>query len=127
MSHGMVWQAFHEGVFQWAAIERLEQGGSVGEAARALEVNPNVLQRWRREFRQGPGNAFPGLGQRRWAEGRVAELERKIGQQAWEIDFLKGSWQRIEEPRLLQAARESRSACPARPRRGDFLYELSEA
>jgi len=35
-----------------------------------------------------PGNAFPGQGQRRWSEGRVAELERKIGQQAVEIDFL---------------------------------------
>jgi hypothetical protein len=33
-----------------------------GEAARALEVNPNVLHRWRREFRQGPGNVFPGNG-----------------------------------------------------------------
>ena len=43
-------------------------------------VNTNVLQRWRREFRQTPGNAFPGNGQRRWSEGRVAELERKIGQ-----------------------------------------------
>jgi len=89
--------------FKLAAIERLEQGVSMGEVARALEVNPNVLQRWRREFRQGPGNAFPGLGQRRWAEGRVAELERKIGQQALEIDFLKGCLQRIEEQRMLQA------------------------
>ena len=49
--------------FKMAAIERLEQGVSMGEVARALEVNPNVLQRWRREFRQGPGNAFPGRGQ----------------------------------------------------------------
>jgi hypothetical protein len=57
----------------------------------------------RREFRQGPGNAFPGLGQRRWEEGRVAQLERKIGQQALEIDFLKGCLQRIEEQRQLQA------------------------
>jgi len=89
--------------FKLAAIERLEQGVSMGEVARALEVNPNVLQRWRREFRQGPGNAFPGLGQRRWAEGRVAELERKIGQQALEIDFLKGCLQRIEGQRMLQA------------------------
>ena len=56
--------------FKMAANERLEQGVSVGEVARALEVNPNVLQRWRREFRQGPGNAFPGLGRRRWA-GRM--------------------------------------------------------
>ena len=108
--------------FKMAAIERLEQGVSLGEVARALEVNPNVLQRWRREFRQGPGNAFPGLGQRRWAEGRVAELERKIGQQAWEIDFLKGSWQRIEEPRMLQARngkRRSARKSPRTERRGE--------
>jgi hypothetical protein len=61
-----------------------------------LEVNPNVLHRWRREFHQGPCNAFTGNGQRRWSEGHIAELERKIGQQALEIDFLKGCLQRIE-------------------------------
>jgi transposase len=53
--------------------------------------------------RQGPGNVFPGQGKQRWAEGRIAELERKIGQQALEIDFLKGCLQRIEEQRMLQA------------------------
>jgi transposase len=53
-------------------------------------VKPNVLHRWRREFRQGPGNAFPGNGKPRWSEGQIAELERKIGRQALEIDFLKG-------------------------------------
>jgi transposase-like protein len=89
--------------FKLAAVQRLEQGASLGEVARALEVNPNVLHRWRREFREGPGNVFPGNGQRRWSEGRVAELERKIGQQALEIDFLKGCLQRIEEQRMLQA------------------------
>ena len=46
--------------FKLAAFRRLEQGISMGEVARALEVNPNVLHRWRREFRQGPGNAYPG-------------------------------------------------------------------
>jgi len=91
------------GEFKRAAVERLEQGVSLGEVARALEVNPNVLHRWRREFRQGPGNAYPGFGKRRWAEGRVAELERKIGQQAWEIDFLRRCLQRVEEQRKLQA------------------------
>src|ERR1700681_4687458 len=44
--------------FKLAAVRRVEQGVSIGEAARALEVNPNVLHRWRREFRQGPGNVF---------------------------------------------------------------------
>jgi transposase len=90
--------------FKLAAVQRLEQGVSIAEVARALEVNPNVLHRWRREFRQGPGNAFPGHGQRRWSEGRIAELERKIGQQTLEIDFLKGCLQRIEEQRMLQAS-----------------------
>ncbi len=75
----------------------------MGEVARALEVNPNVLHRWRREIREGPGNVFPGHGKQRWAEGRIAELERKIGQQALEIDFLTRSLQRIEEQRMLQA------------------------
>ena len=89
--------------FKLAAIQRLERGVSIGEVARALEVNPNVLHRWRREFRQAPGNSFPGNGNRRWSEGRIAELERKIGQQALEIDFLKGCLQRIEEQRMLQA------------------------
>jgi len=90
--------------FKLAAVQRLERGSSIGEVARALEVSPNVLHRWRREVRQGPGNVFPGQGKQRWAEGRIAELERKIGQQALEIDFLKGCLRRIEEQRMLQAS-----------------------
>lgn len=89
--------------FKLAAVRRLEQGVSIAEVARGLEVNPNVLHRWRREFRNGPGNAFPGNGKPRWSEGRIAELERKIGQQTVEIDFLKGCLQRIEQQRMLQA------------------------
>jgi len=90
--------------FKLAAVRRLEAGVSLAEVSRGLEVSPNVLHRWVREFRQAPGNAFPGNGQRRWSEGRVAELERKIGQQAVEIDFLKGCLQRIEEQRMLPAS-----------------------
>jgi len=86
-----------------AAIQQLETGSSAAEVARAFEINPNLLHRWRKEFRHGPGNAFPGPGKRRWEEPRVAQLERKVGQQALEIDFLKGCLQRIEEQRMLQA------------------------
>ena len=86
-----------------AAVQRLESGSTAAEVARAFEVDANVLHRWRREFRQGPGNAFPGLGKRRWDETQQAKLERKIGQQTLEIDFLKGCLQRIEEQRMLQA------------------------
>ena len=89
--------------FKVTAIRRLEAGASVAEVARAFEVNANVLHRWRREFRQGLGKAFSGAGKRRWEEARQAQLERKIGQQTLEIDFLKGCLQRIEEQRMLQA------------------------
>lgn len=89
--------------FKLAAVRRLEEGISIAEASRALEVSANVLHRWRKEFRKGPGNAFPGNGKPRWAEGQIAILERKVGQQAVEIDFLKNCLQRIEEQRMLQA------------------------
>jgi|SRR5271165_582237 len=86
-----------------AAVRQLETGSSVAEVARAFEINPNLLHRWRKEFRHGPGNAFPGGGKRRWDEAKVAQLERKVGQQTLEIDFLKGCLQRIEEQRMMQA------------------------
>jgi transposase len=86
-----------------AAIRQLEMGSSAAEVARAFEINPNLLHRWRKEFRHGPGNAFPGGGKRRWDETKVAQLERKVGQQTLEIDFLKGCLQRIEEQRMMQA------------------------
>ena len=86
-----------------AAIQQLEAGSSVAEVSRAFEINPNLLHRWRKEFRHGPGNAFPGVGKRRWEETKVAQLERKVGQQTLEIDFLKGCLQRIEQQRMLQA------------------------
>ena len=90
--------------FKLADVRRLESGVSLAEVARGMEVNPSVLDRWRREFRQAPGNAFSGNGKPRWSEGRIAELERKIGQQVLEIDFLKGCLQRIEEQRMLQVS-----------------------
>jgi transposase len=86
-----------------AAIQQLDKGSSAAEVARAFEINPNLLHRWRKEFRHGPGNAFSGPGKRRWEEPRIVQLERKVGQQTLEIDFLKGCLQRIEEQRMLQA------------------------
>ena len=89
--------------FKIAALRQLEAGGSIAGVARSCEINPSVLQRWRRDFQQWPEQAFPGLGKKRADENRLAELERKIGQQALEIDFLKRCLQRIEEQRMLQA------------------------
>ncbi len=89
--------------FKLAAVKRLQSGFPVGRVARELEVNPNQLHNWKRQFEQRPNSAFPGEGRHRQEETAVAELERKIGQQAMKIDFLKGCLRQIEELRKLQA------------------------
>jgi len=89
--------------FKIAALRQLDSGVSIAAVARSCEINPSLLHRWRRDFQQSAEQAFPGLGKKRVDENRVAELERKIGQQALEIDFLKRCLQRIEEQRMLQA------------------------
>ena len=90
--------------FKLSALERLQQGASAAQVSRAFEINPNLPHRWRREFRQGLGNAFPGEGKRRWEETRTAELDRKVGRLTMEIDFLKGCLQRIEQQGKLRAS-----------------------
>ena len=75
--------------FKLAAIKELESGKSLAYVARRLEINPNVLHRWRREFQKHPTKAFSGNGKRMLVESREAELERKIGQLTMENDFLK--------------------------------------
>jgi transposase len=89
--------------FKEAAVRRLELGASVAEVTRACEVNPNVLHRWRRELSQFGTKAFAGPGISRVEEQRIAALERKVGRQAVEIDFLRGCLQHVEEQRRLQA------------------------
>src|SRR3979411_2125157 len=89
--------------FKIQAVRRLEGGAKLLETARALGVHQTVLARWRDELREeGAEQAFPGVGKKKAEETRVAELERKIGQQAVEIDFLKKLLQRVEEARMLQ-------------------------
>lgn len=78
--------------------------GSLGGRGRqGLRGQPNVLHRWRREIEEFGVKAFAGNGQRRADESRVAELERKVGRQALEIDFLRRCLQHVEEQRKLQA------------------------
>ena len=102
LSHGVIAPEVHEGV-QDCRVAAARCGRFDRSCGASCEINPNLLHRWRRDFQQAPEHAFPGLGKKRADENRVAELERKIGQQALEIDFLKRCLQRIEEQRMLQA------------------------
>jgi transposase-like protein len=85
------------------AVRRLESGESSAVIARSLEIHRSDLHRWRRELREHGENAFSGVGKKRAEEDRVAQLERKIGQQALEIDFLKRALQHVEQQRQLRA------------------------
>jgi transposase len=89
--------------FKEGAVRRLESGASLGEVSRILELKPEMLCRWRQELRQFGEQAFGGSGRVREEADRMAALERKVGQQAVEIDFLRGCLQHVEEQRKLQA------------------------
>jgi transposase-like protein len=89
--------------FKIGAVEQMKGGVSVVRLARQLEVNPNQLHLWKRQFEERPNSAFSGEGRRLGEENRIAELERKVGQQAMELDFLKKCLRRIEEMRSAQA------------------------
>jgi transposase len=90
--------------FKVAAVKRLQSGVPAGRIARELEVNPSQLHDWRRQFEERPSSAFSGEGRRRMEETDVAGLERKVGQMAMEIDFLKGCLRQIEDLRKSQVA-----------------------
>ena len=89
--------------FKQTAVRQMAGGKSAAEVARALEVHPGDLYRWRRELEEYGGEAFSGVGRRRAEGDKVGDLERKIGRQALEIDFLKRALQHVEEQRLLRA------------------------
>jgi transposase len=72
--------------FKEEAVRRRDLGVSLAEVARACEVNPNVLHRWRRELRDygvkaSPGTARAALkraGWRSWSGKSAAKLWRSI-------------------------------------------------
>ncbi len=68
--------------FKLAAVQRLEQGVSMGEVARALELNPKLRHRWRQRVPPGAGQHVSGQRKQRWSEGRIAAAEtqkKKVG------------------------------------------------
>jgi transposase-like protein len=83
-------------------MREIENGRAMVSVARQLEISPNLLQRWRSEWRARGEFAFPGVGRRSDApalgeQQRIAELERKIGQLTVENDVLKKALQHFRE------------------------------
>ncbi len=115
--------------FKVAAAQRLLAGASGSALARELDVKRGKLYEWTAQLERYGDDAFPGPGRRpggqarveggREDEARVAALERKIGQQALEIDFLRQALQRVDDlrPKTLVSGGGG-SANSSDPRRG---------
>lgn len=73
--------------FKLPAVRRLEAGISIAEVARGLEVNPNVLHRWRREFRQVWAMLFPVRGSGGGAKARSPNWSARWGSRRWRSIF----------------------------------------
>jgi transposase len=83
-----------------AAMREIDLGKSMATVARMYQLSPKRLEVWRGEWRAKGELAFPGKGARpqpRLDAERIAELERKIGQQTMELDFLKKALRRFRE------------------------------
>ena len=75
-----------------AAMREIDSGKGIAEVARMYQLSPKRLETWKGEWRAKGELAFPGKSARpqsRLDAERIAELERKIGQQAMELDFFK--------------------------------------
>jgi transposase len=98
--------------FKLAAVRRMTAGENVSALSRELQVLRKDLYYWRTRFRSGGPEALRGKGRPKKIEvvrlqpkeppgevekacERIAELERKIGQQQVDLDFFRQALQRI--------------------------------
>ncbi|HEY0435569.1 MAG TPA: transposase [Phenylobacterium sp.] len=97
--------------FRLAIAARIEAGEPIRALSEELGVHRQLLYKWRDAARRGdppkargrpPNAAAPALPEA--AQARIAELERKIGQQQLEIDFFKGALRHIEASRQANDA-----------------------
>jgi transposase-like protein len=92
-----------------SALRRLDAGHPVGEVARLIKIDANVLRRWRRDYEKAPESAFPGPGRRPGKIG-IAELRRRVERHTHEIHILMQRIQSAEEaqgvPHASSAASE---------------------
>jgi len=125
--------------FKEGAVRRVLGGEKIRAVARELRLG-NLLYTWLDQYEQGGADALVPRGRPRkaeaWArrrallqpagrqarvygygktnepvrESRLAELERKVGQQAVELDFFKAALRHVEAPRRPSARRGSKAS-----------------
>ena len=117
--------------FKRAALKRMEAGESITALSAELAVNRTRLYRWRDAVRRHGEKAFPGKAGRRskaellarehgtegatelaQAQRKIAELERKVGQQQLDLDFFKQALRHVEAAQRQNSARGATASSP---------------
>lgn len=100
--------------FRVEVARRIEQGESVSRLYHELGIKRSVLYRWRDGYRKegpaglarsagrppgvpNPATPKPGVSAEEALRQQVAALERKVGQQAVQLDFFKRAFRRVKE------------------------------
>lgn len=81
-------------------VEGAESGVSVAELSRIHDVSSGMIYKWIDEHGRLGQAAFVGSGKHRGKntpEAKIAQMERLIGRQALEIEFLKNVHRRLSE------------------------------
>jgi len=82
--------------FKLQVIEEAEAGVPIAELSRRYELTSGLIHKWKRDFEENRNNPFPGKGSRNTEKAKVAQMERLIGRQSIEIDFLKNALRRLK-------------------------------
>lgn len=101
--------------YKRSVLARLASGEPVSSVALEIGVRRQLIYKWRDAYRSGrlgarrgrPTKAqavareagLAGSDELAAAQRRIAELERKVGQQAVELDFFQGALRRIKASR----------------------------
>lgn len=76
--------------FKETAVRLVEEGTlPLTTIAKDLGVHVTQLQKWRDTYREYAQGAFPGRGNRRELEAKIAQLERTLRVKEQEVELLK--------------------------------------
>jgi transposase len=117
--------------FKLRAVKRMEAGENSTSLSAELAVKRTLLYRWRDAVRRDGIKAFSGKPGRptkvamlerkhgaaeatelAQAQRKIAELERKVGQQQLDLDFFKQALRHIEAARQRNNARGVTASSP---------------
>src|SRR5215467_11790091 len=66
-----------------------DRGVTVSQAARDLDIHPNLLRSWIKAFEADPQEAFPGQGRMKPEQAEIERLRREVQKLKAERDIQK--------------------------------------